>query len=146
MSFILRAAFWLTVLAFLLPAAGYDSASRQPGTDGLSAAAYAEGGSATAAKPDIDAGEMLTLAARSAQDMMGFCSRNADVCERSHAVVAHVAHQTAYYSSKIFLWLTEKAREEQEQKPAQGAAQGPADAVDLPPAPRAVPSSHLAGV
>lgn len=141
MSFILRAAFWLTVLAFLLPAAGYESSARQPGTDGLSAATYVEGGPTPEAKPDIDAGEMLTLAARSAQDMMGFCSRNADVCERSHAVVAHVAHQTAYYGSKLFLWLTEKAHEEQERQPIQS----PADAVNLPPAPRPVPPAHLAG-
>jgi len=138
MSFILRAAFWLTVLAFLLPAAGYEVSPHPSGAGGVSAAAYVEGQpGAGARQPDIDAGEMLTLAARSAQDMMGFCSRNADVCERSHAVVAHVAHQTAFYGSKLFLWLTEKAREEQ-----QGAA---ADTGAAAPAPRPLRQASLAG-
>jgi hypothetical protein len=138
MSFIIRAAFWLTVLAFLLPAAGYDQASRRPGTDGLSAAAYGNEASPRDAQPDINAGEMLSLATRSAEDVMGFCGRNADVCERSHAVVAHVAHQTAYYGSKLFLWLTETAHEEQESAPAEAAS--------APSAPHAIPPAHLPGV
>lgn len=141
MSFILRAAFWLTVLAFLLPAAGYEVTPRSGG--GVSNAAYIDGQrSAEVKQPDIDAGEMLTLAARSAQDMMGFCSRNADVCERSHAVVAHVAHQTAFYGSKLFIWLTEKAREQAQDKSPDAA---PAQAAIVEPAPRPLHQAHLAG-
>lgn len=139
MSFILRAAFWLTVLAFLLPAAGYQG-SPGAGAGGVSNATYVEGQpGAEARQPDIGAGEMLSLAARSAQDVMGFCGRNADVCERSHAVVAHVANQTAFYGSKLFLWLTEKAREE-------AASQTePAAAVIAPPVPRPLHQARLAG-
>jgi hypothetical protein len=113
MSFILRAAFWLTVLAFLLPAAGYEVSPGKSGTGGATPASYVTGEETTGAAADVDAGEMLTLAARSAQDVMGFCGRNPAVCERSHAVVAHVVRQSAYYGGQLLLWLTEKAREQQ---------------------------------
>ncbi|MDR3497776.1 MAG: DUF5330 domain-containing protein [Parvibaculum sp.] len=114
MSFILRAAFWLTVLAFLLPAAGYEiSPTKARAQGGATSAAYVTGEETASAPPDIDAGEMLTLAAKSAQDVMGFCGRNPAVCERGHAVVAHVARQSAYYGGQLLLWLTEKAKEQQ---------------------------------
>lgn len=138
MSFILRAAFWLTVLAFLLPAAGYETSPTPTDATGASLATYrsVESGAAGATS-DIDAGEMLSLAARSAQDMMGFCGRNPEVCDRGHAVVAHVGHQAAFYGSKLFLWLTEKAREQQ------GNTAGPA--VSVAPPPRAAQPPRLAG-
>ena len=116
MSFILRAAFWLTVLAFLLPAAGFEitpkGASASAG--GMQSATLDAGDISAApdanAKPDISATEALSLAARSAQDAMGFCDRNPDVCERSGAVINRVIKQGAYYGSRLFLWLTDKAR------------------------------------
>ncbi|ABS62501.1 hypothetical protein Plav_0878 [Parvibaculum lavamentivorans DS-1] len=111
MSFILRAAFWLTVMAFLLPAAGYESAPQAAGMAGYANAALVEG--QPPADNDIGATEALTLAARSAQDVMGFCGRNPDICEKSHAVVGHVLRQTAYYGGQALVWLTEKAREQQ---------------------------------
>lgn len=127
MSFILRAAFWLTVLAFLLPAAGFEITPKgvsSTSTGGLQSAALVEGESP--ASPDISATEALSLAARSAQDAMGFCERNPEVCERSGAVVSHVMRQTAYYGSQLFLWLTDKAKatteqHEQMQAPAEKA-------------------------
>jgi hypothetical protein len=123
MSFILRAAFWLTVLAFLLPAAGYEiTPSKADSGAGATPATYVTGGETTAPATDIDAGEMLTLAARSAQDVMGFCGRNPAVCERSHAVVAHVARQSAYYGGQLLLWLTEKAKEQQKDTDAAAPA------------------------
>lgn len=112
MSFILRAAFWLTVLAFLLPAAGYETTAQPAGMDGFTAAAYVEGQSAPA-RDDMGPGEALAIAARSAQDVMGFCDRNPDICEKSHAIVGHVVRQTAHYGGQALIWLTEKAREQQ---------------------------------
>ncbi|MDZ4380432.1 MAG: DUF5330 domain-containing protein [Parvibaculum sp.] len=109
MSFILRAAFWLTVLAFLLPAAGYETDPQPAGMGGYSAAALVTGGAPPT--EDIGAGEALTLAARSAQDVMGFCDRNPDICAKSHAIVGHVVRQTAHYGATALTWLTEKARE-----------------------------------
>lgn len=119
MSFILRAAFWLTVLAFLLPAAGYESTPQPAGMDGFSNAAYVSGG-APEPSDDIGAGEALTLAARSAQDVMGFCDRNPDICDKSQAVVGHVVRQTAHYGGMALSWLTEKAKEH-EKTLAEGA-------------------------
>lgn len=112
MSFILRAAFWLTVMAFLLPAAGYESAPQPAGMAGLASAAYVEG--PPSAESEIGATEALTLAARSAQDVMGFCGRNPDICEKSHAVIGHVLRQTAHYGGQALVWLTDKAREQQQ--------------------------------
>lgn len=115
MSFVLRAAFWLTVMAFLLPAAGYESTPQSAAYDGgYSNAAFTGGSPALPPENDIGAGEALAIAARSAQDVMGFCGRNPDICEKSHAIVGHVVRQTTYYGSKAVVWLTEKARERQQ--------------------------------
>lgn len=122
MSFILRAAFWLTVLSFLLPAAGYQATAQNGGSSSATPAAYY--GTAESSKPaaDVNAGEMLSLAAQSAGDVLGFCGRNPQVCERSQAVVAHVVRQGAYYGSQAFLWMTEKAKEQQQKGPVADAA------------------------
>ena len=94
MSFVLRAAFWL---GGIVPA-GYEAA---------------------ATEDDIDAGEALALAARSAQDVMGFCGRNPEVCEKSHAIAGHVMRQTTHYGSLAIVWLTEKAKDYQQESPAE---------------------------
>ena len=117
MSFILRAAFWLTVLAFLLPAAGYETDPQPAGMEGYSAAALVTG--ATPPTEDIGAGEALTLSARSALVVMGFCVRNRDFWGLRHAIVGDVVGQTAHYGGMALTWLTEKAREHK-----QGAAAG----------------------
>lgn len=142
MSLILRAAFWLTVLAFLLPAAGPEASPHSASVHHASLGAEHTGSEVAAStEADIDAGEMLSLAARSAQDMMGFCDRNPDVCARGQAVVTHVARQTAFYGGKLFQWLTEKAREPRPDEP--GPETGPAHA--LPPPPHPLAPSRLAG-
>lgn len=117
MSFLLRCAFWLTVLAFLLPSPDNPS-DKTMATHGMQTTAYAR----LDGQDDVDAGEMLTLAARSAQDVMGFCDRNRSVCDRGSAVFAHVLNQSMYYGSQAFVWLSEKAREHQQAQPSQPAA------------------------
>lgn len=110
MSFILRSAFWLTVLAFLLPAANDDATARIAG--GYTAASL--GTPPEPAAPEMGAGEALTMAARSAQDVMGFCSRNPDICARSHDILGHVMRQTTHYGGMALVWLTDKAKEHQQ--------------------------------
>lgn len=132
MSFILRAAFWLTVLAFLLPAAGYET-TPQSGP-GFASAAYVEGEAPLAPADDMGPGEALAIAARSAQDVMGFCDRNPDICERSHAIVGHVVRQTAHYGGQALIWLTEKAREQQQDSTTTAASQRTAIRPDAVPA------------
>jgi len=87
--------------------------------EGKSGKAGAVPASYTASQPadDINAGEMLGLAAQSAGDVLGFCDRNPDVCKRGGAVVGHIARQGSYYGAQAFLWLTEKARETQKAGP-----------------------------
>jgi len=112
MSFILRAAFWLTVLAFLLPAANDDATARTASAGGYTAASL--GGPSEPAAPQMGAGEALTMAARSAQDVMGFCGRNPDICARSHDILGHVMRQTTHYGGMALVWLTDKAKEHQQ--------------------------------
>ena len=109
-SFLLRAAFWITVLAFLLPSAGNLTASKEPLQASGYSMAVAGGEAEQPAEPDMNAGEALTLAAKSAEDVLGFCDRNPDVCERSSAVVRHVINQTTYYGGQLVMWLTERAK------------------------------------
>ncbi|MES1991048.1 MAG: DUF5330 domain-containing protein [Pseudomonadota bacterium] len=122
MSFILRAAFWLTVLAFLLPTGGPQVAAHD-GKGGAMPASFTDGQQPDA---DINAGEMLGLAAQSAGDVLGFCDRNPDVCKRGGAIVGHIARQSSYYGAQAFLWLTDKARETQK------AGTDPVSAVNAP--------------
>lgn len=123
-SFLLRAAFWITVLAFLLPSAGNLTASQtsQPET-GFTNAALASGEPDPKSEPDMDAGEALTLAAKSAEDVLGFCDRNPEVCDRSSAAINHVINQTVYYGGQVFVWLTDKARETTAERNSRAVAQ-----------------------
>lgn len=132
MSFILRAAFWLTVLAFLLPTAGVQATAQNGPANGAIPASYVNG------QPldDVNAGEMLSLAAQSAGDVLGFCDRNPQVCSRGSAILAHVARQGSYYGSQAFLWMTEKAREQQEAGPVAKTATT---------VPHPLSKTHLAG-
>ncbi|MCF8470539.1 MAG: DUF5330 domain-containing protein [Parvibaculum sp.] len=132
MSFILRAAFWLTVLAFLLPVAGYESTPQPVGPAGFTHAAYTGAQPAPATPGDIGAGEALAIAARSAQDVMGFCGRNPDICDKGQAIVSHVMRQTVYYGGQAFVWLSEKAREQQDDNPADTATHAAIRPVNLP--------------
>ena len=69
MFFLLRMAFWLTVVCVLLPSGGTQSTS-----------------------PDaqIDAVQAATLAGAAVSDMRGFCARQPDACEVGGKVaVAH---------------------------------------------------------
>ncbi|MDO8423547.1 MAG: DUF5330 domain-containing protein [Parvibaculum sp.] len=119
MSFILRAAFWLTVLAFLLPTAGQQATAQNNKSGGAMSASYTD----EAPADDIGAGEMLSLAAQSAGDVLGFCDRNPQVCSRGSAVAGHIARQGSYYGAQAFLWVTEKARETQSAEPDALAAE-----------------------
>tara|TARA_R110000824_G_scaffold366730_2_gene555710 strand:+ start:241679 stop:242023 length:345 start_codon:yes stop_codon:yes gene_type:complete len=108
------------------------TAQNETGNDAIPTA-YTQD-AANAAVDDVDAGEMLSLAAQSAGDVLGFCDRNPDVCSRGGAIVAHVARQGSYYGGQAFLWLTEKARQSQENGPepkAMSAAPRPLSKTDL---------------
>jgi hypothetical protein len=80
---------------------------------------------------------MLSLAAQSAGDVLGFCDRNPQVCSRGQAIVAHVVHQGSYYGAQAFLWLTEKARQTQKAGPEQ---------TEQARTPRPLEKTYLAGV
>ena len=139
--FLVRAAFWLTVIAFILPIA---ASSPDPERSGFHPAALtAEGasvgsGAASSAlpAPEISAGEVISLLGRSAEDVLGFCDRNPDVCAQSRAVVRHVAHQVYHYGGRMIVWLAAQINEPSAESAADPAAGEPL----MPLMPRTLPS------
>jgi hypothetical protein len=85
MSFLLRTAFWLTVVIFFIPVD--ESAMPDP--------AIVEGGES------VGAGEAAAAAQAALQDMSGFCGRNPGVCD----VGGKLAHTFALKARTGALWL-----------------------------------------
>ncbi|MBI4367053.1 MAG: DUF5330 domain-containing protein, partial [Deltaproteobacteria bacterium] len=72
MFFLLRMAFWLTVVCVLLPSGGTKS---------------------TPPDAQIDAMQAATLAGAAVSDMRGFCDRQPDACEVGGKVAAAIGHK-----------------------------------------------------
>ena len=126
--FFVRAAFWLAVLAFLLPA-GPRSMS---GTDlmlpaGLNAASQ---DMPAEPAPEVGIGDLMQAAGSTARDVMGFCERNPATCETGSAAVTHIQNQLAYYGGMALDWLN--ARRAEAGEPAH----------DVPAVPQPAPRSE----
>lgn len=87
MSFLLRMAFWLTVVCVLLPGSGEK-----------------------AAPPDaqIDAVQAATLASAAVSDMRGFCDRNPDACVVGGKVATVIGHRAEAGARTIFEFVSNK--------------------------------------
>ncbi|PKQ01564.1 MAG: hypothetical protein CVT73_22800, partial [Alphaproteobacteria bacterium HGW-Alphaproteobacteria-12] len=105
---------------------------QRAGPAGFTHAAYSGEEPAPPARDDIGAGEALAIAARSAQDVMGFCGRNPDICDKGQAIVSHVVRQTVYYGGQAFVWLSEKAREQHKDNPGEAATHAAIRPVSAP--------------
>ena len=128
--FILRAAFWLTVIAFILPVASsiqLPSARVHDVAYSVNESAAAEQ-PAQASGPEVGAGDLVTIVARSAEDLFGFCERNPDVCAKSRAVAARVIDQTVHYGGRAITWLAARVTD-QEATPA-SAFEAPSMPID----------------
>lgn len=118
--FILRAAFWLTVIAFILPVASsiqLPSARVHDAAYSVNADGSAEQ-TAHVSEPEVGAGDLLTIVARSAEDLFGFCERNPDVCAKSRAVAARVVDQTLHYGGRAITWLAARVNDREAPPPA----------------------------
>jgi hypothetical protein len=101
--FLLRAAFWLSVVILLIPA------DPQTGTEA----------------PRVSAIETLVAARATIADMSSFCDRNPSVCVTGHSV-ARLFVDKAEYGARLLYQYLDKAKGE-------AAAQGTLTGEDLAP-------------
>lgn len=87
MFFLLRMAFWLTVVCVLLPGSGEKTAA-----------------------PDaqIDAVQAVTLASAAVSDMRGFCDRNPNACVVGGKVATAIGHRAEAGARTIFEFVSTK--------------------------------------
>jgi hypothetical protein len=90
MFFLLRMAFWLSVVCVLLPSGGTKSAS-----------------------PDaqIDATQAATLAGAAVSDMRGFCDRKPDACVVGGKVVVALGHKAEAGARTLYEFISAKLNE-----------------------------------
>ncbi len=90
MFFLLRMAFWLSVVCVLLPSSGIKS---------------------TTPDAQIDAMQAATLAGAAVSDMRGFCARQPDACEVGGKVAVALGHKVEAGARTIYEFITAKLNE-----------------------------------
>ena len=123
MFFLLRMAFWLTVVCVLLP-----------------------GGSNTSADAQIDATQAASLAAAAVSDARGFCDRQPDACQVGGKVAVAIGHKAEAGARTLYEFISAKMNEKSApaeksaprfttvQPPIQGPAAGTLTQSDMSPA------------
>ena len=121
MFFLLRMAFWLTVVCVLLPSGGTQSTS-----------------------PDaqIDAVQAASLAGAAVSDMRGFCARQPDACVVGGKVAVALGHKAEAGARTIYEFISAKLNEKSapvekttaKAAPASAAGHGTLTAADMAPA------------
>ncbi|GAA6157512.1 MAG: hypothetical protein R8J41_14055 [Alphaproteobacteria bacterium] len=96
---ILRIAFWIAVVAVLLPSA--PSISSSDGT------AQAASGVPAGDAEVFDAGAAVDMAMNTGSDVLSFCERNDAVCDTVAAGGSHVANQLIYYTGEAVSWAAQ---------------------------------------
>lgn len=90
MFFLLRMAFWLTLICVLLPG---------------------NGSKPTPPDANIDAVQAVTLASAAVSDMRGFCDRNPDACVVGGKVAVAIGHKAEAGARTIYEFFTAKLNE-----------------------------------
>ncbi len=106
MKFLLRMAFWLTIVALLLPSHSWQGA-----------------GSA----PQVSTGEAVSAATAAVSDMRQFCARQPDVCVVGSQALTGLGQKAQAGAKMLYEFLTEHFRGQQT------AADKPGRAVGKPP-------------
>lgn len=88
MFFLLRMAFWLTVVCVLLPS-----------------------GSNTPPDAQIDATQAASLATAAVSDVRGFCDRQPDACEVGGKVAVAIGHKAEAGARTLFEFISAKVNE-----------------------------------
>jgi Family of unknown function (DUF5330) len=90
MFFLLRMAFWLTVVCVLLPSGS---------------------GKSTSPDTQIDAAQAASLAGAAVSDMRGFCERQPDACVVGGKVVVALGHKAEAGARTIYEFISAKLHE-----------------------------------
>jgi hypothetical protein len=90
MFFLLRMAFWLTVVCLLLPS----------------------GPKSTSPEANIDATQAVTLASAAVSDARGFCDRQPDACMAGGKVAVAIGHKAEAGARTIYEFVTTKLAEQ----------------------------------
>jgi hypothetical protein len=122
MFFLLRMAFWLTVVCVLLPSGG--------------------GSNSTSPDAQIDATQAASLAGAAVSDVRGFCDRQPDACVVGGKVAVAIGHKAEAGARTIFEFITAKLNEKSapaeragaKLDPAFSAGKGTLSAGDMAPA------------
>jgi Family of unknown function (DUF5330) len=120
MFFLLRMAFWLSVVCVLLPS----------------------GTKSAAPDANIDAKEAVTMAGAAMSDMRGFCDRQPDACVVGGKVAVALGHKAEAGARTIYEFITAKLNEKSASPektaakviPASGPGQGTLTQTDMAPA------------
>ena len=122
MRFLLKTAFWLTIVLILLPSGGTK--------DGQ-----------TSNEQQISTSEAVSAASAAVSDMRGFCARQPDACTVGSQVAVALGHKAQAGAKMLYDFLTEKmaAREPRSTATTHGgnASQHTLTPADLTPAWRA---------
>jgi hypothetical protein len=97
MFFLLRMAFWLSVVCVLLPSGG---------------------GKAASPEAQIDAKQAVTLAGAAVSDARGFCDRQPDACVVGGKVAVALGHKAEAGARTIYDFITTKLAEKSAPAPA----------------------------
>jgi hypothetical protein len=90
MFFLLRMAFWLSVVCVLLPSGGTKT---------------------TSPEAQIDATQAMTLAGAAVSDMRGFCDRRPDACVVGGKVAVAIGHKAEAGARTLYEFVTAKLSE-----------------------------------
>ena len=105
MKFLLKTAFWLTIVLILLPSGG--------AKDGQ-----------TSSESQINTSEAVSAASAAVSDMRGFCARQPDACTVGSQVAVALGHKAQAGAKMLYEFLSEKmaAREPRSTGTASGAS------------------------
>lgn len=121
MFFLLRMAFWVTVVCVLLPGGG---------------------GNSTAPDAQIDATQAATLAGAAVSDMRGFCDRQPDACVVGGKVAIALGHKAEAGARTLYEFISARLNEKSAPAektpakvvPASSVSHGTLTAADMVPA------------
>jgi hypothetical protein len=117
MRFLLRLAFWLTVIAILLPRSGSEPATH----------------------PDISAIEAMSAAKATVGDMRQFCERQPEACTVGSQAAIVLGDRAKAGAKQIYEFLNEKIKSAETDPVTTATSERAAGTIPLPP-PR--PSQH----
>jgi Family of unknown function (DUF5330) len=130
MWFLIRVAFWLSIVIMLLPTSQSKVAPQAP---------------------EVKAGEALSAAGAAVADMRGFCARQPEACAVGSQAAAAFGHKAQAGARMIYDYLTEEAAGSAGKtaatagRPSEKASQDTLTPADRAPAWRGPPPRHEVG-